>query len=119
MDEVKKARAKVRERERAIWNRVETVGREARAADGVVAKASATATAGTDAKKGRRKRLAPVRDKPGRSWASGDAGWSRFPSMIAQNLLLGSCLPALCGNSVSNRARPDNCNCECPRLKED
>ena len=49
MDEVKKARAKVRERERAIWNRVETVGREARAADGAV-KASAAATAGTDAR---------------------------------------------------------------------
>ncbi len=48
MDEVTKARAKVRERERAIWNRVEAVGREARAADGAKVKASATATAGTE-----------------------------------------------------------------------
>ncbi len=48
MDEVTKARAKVRERERAIWNRVEAVGREARAADGAKVEASATATAGTE-----------------------------------------------------------------------
>ncbi len=48
MDEVTKARAKVRERERAIWNRVEAVGREARAADGAKVKASATVTAGTE-----------------------------------------------------------------------
>jgi len=51
MDEVKKARAKVRERERAIWNRVEAVGYEARAADGATVKASAAATASTDARK--------------------------------------------------------------------
>lgn len=51
MDVVKKARAKVRERERAIWTPVETVGREARAADGATVKASAAATAGTDARK--------------------------------------------------------------------
>jgi len=50
MDDVKKARAKVRERERAIWTRVETVGREARAADGATVKASAAATAGTEAR---------------------------------------------------------------------
>lgn len=50
MDEVKQARAKVRERERAIWHRVETIGREARAADGATLKASAVATAGNDAK---------------------------------------------------------------------
>ncbi len=48
MDEVKQARAKVRERERGIWNRVETIGREARAADGATVKASAAATAGTE-----------------------------------------------------------------------
>ncbi len=53
MDEVRKARAKVRERERAIWNRVETVGREARAADGATVRASEAATAGTDARKER------------------------------------------------------------------
>ena len=51
MDEVKKARAKVRERERAIWNRVETAGREARAADATTAKASASATAGAETKR--------------------------------------------------------------------
>ena len=51
MDEVKQARAKVRERERVIWNRVETVGREARAADGATVKASAAATAGTEPKR--------------------------------------------------------------------
>ena len=49
MDEVTKARAKVRERERAIWNRVEAVGREARAAEGATVKASATA--GTETKR--------------------------------------------------------------------
>ena len=48
MDEVRKVRAKVRERERAIWTRVETIGREARAADGATVKASAAATAGTE-----------------------------------------------------------------------
>jgi len=48
MDEVTKAKTKVRERERAIWNRVETLGREARAADGATVKASASATAGTE-----------------------------------------------------------------------
>jgi hypothetical protein len=51
MDEVRKVRAKVRERERAIWNRVEAVGYEARAADGATVRASAAATAGTDARK--------------------------------------------------------------------
>ena len=51
MDEVTKARAKVRERERAIWNRVEAAGREARAADDATVKASATATAGTETKR--------------------------------------------------------------------
>ena len=51
MDEVTKARAKVRERERAIWNRVEAVGREARAADGAMVKTFATATAGTETKR--------------------------------------------------------------------
>ncbi len=51
MDEVTKARAKVRERERAIWNRVEAVGREARAADGATMRASATATAGAETKR--------------------------------------------------------------------
>ncbi len=51
MDEVKQARAKVRERERSIWNRVEVIGRDARAADGATVKASAAATAGTDARK--------------------------------------------------------------------
>ena len=49
MDEVTKARAKVRERERAIWNQVEAVGREARAADGATVKT--TATAGTETKR--------------------------------------------------------------------
>jgi hypothetical protein len=49
MDEVTKAKAKVRERERAIWNRVEAVGREACAADGATVKASATA--GTETKR--------------------------------------------------------------------
>lgn len=48
MDEVTKAKTKVRERERAIWNRVETLGREARAADGATVKASTAATAGTE-----------------------------------------------------------------------
>ncbi len=48
MDEVKKARAKVRERERAIWTRVETIGREARVADGATVEASAAATVGTE-----------------------------------------------------------------------
>ncbi len=43
MDEVTKARAKVRERERALWNRVEAVGREARAVDGAAMKVSASA----------------------------------------------------------------------------
>lgn len=38
------ATANVRERERAIWNTVETIGREARAADAVAQKAAATAT---------------------------------------------------------------------------
>ncbi len=47
---MRKARAKVRERERAIWPRVETVGHEARAADGARVKASSAATAGTDAR---------------------------------------------------------------------
>ncbi len=51
MDEVTKAKAKVRERERAIWNRVEAVGREARAVDGATVKASATATAGPETKR--------------------------------------------------------------------
>jgi len=51
MDEVTKAKAKVRERECAIWNRVEAVGREARAADGATVKASASATAGTETKR--------------------------------------------------------------------
>ena len=51
MDEVRKARAKVRERERAIWTGVETIGREARAADGAAVKASATATAGPETKR--------------------------------------------------------------------
>ena len=50
MDEVRKARAKVRERERGIWTRVKTAGREARAADGTAVMASAAAKAGTDAK---------------------------------------------------------------------
>ena len=53
MDEVKKARAKVREREREIWIRVETIGREARAADGATVKASAAATPGVDGKQER------------------------------------------------------------------
>ena len=51
MDEVAKARAKVRERERAIWNRVEVVGREARAADDATVKATATAGAETKREK--------------------------------------------------------------------
>lgn len=50
MDEVTKAKTKVRERERAIWNRVEAIGREARAADGA-AKASASMTADPEAKR--------------------------------------------------------------------
>ena len=50
MNEAREARAKVRERERAIWNHVETVGREARAADGATVRASATTTAGTETK---------------------------------------------------------------------
>jgi len=58
---VRKARAKVRERERAIWTRVETVGREARAADGATVKASATATAGTE----------PNREKQAQTLSSG------------------------------------------------
>lgn len=49
MDEVTKARAKVREGERAISNRVEAVGREARAADGATVKESAAA--GTETKR--------------------------------------------------------------------
>ncbi len=61
MDEVRQARAKVRERERAIWNRVETVGREARAADGAAVKASAAATAGTE----------PNREKQAQTLSSG------------------------------------------------
>jgi hypothetical protein len=48
--EVRKARAKVRECERAIWNRVETIGREARAADGATVKASAAETVGNEAR---------------------------------------------------------------------
>ena len=40
MDEVKTTRAKVRERERAVWNRVEAIGREARAADPAMARAA-------------------------------------------------------------------------------
>ena len=48
MDEARKARAKVSERELAIWNRVETVGREARAADGAMVQASVEAKAGID-----------------------------------------------------------------------
>lgn len=50
MDEVAKARAKVHERERAIWNRVETIGREARAADGA-AKAAASMKADPETKR--------------------------------------------------------------------
>ena len=61
MDEVRKARAKVRERERAIWTRVETIGREARAADGATMKASATATARTE----------PNREKQAQTLSSG------------------------------------------------
>ncbi len=61
MDDVKKARAKVRERERAIWTRVETVGREARAADGATVKATAAATAGTE----------PNREKQAQTLSSG------------------------------------------------
>ncbi len=61
MNEVTKARAKVRERERAIWTRVETVGREARAADGATVKASAAATAGTE----------PNREKQAQTLSSG------------------------------------------------
>jgi tetrahydrodipicolinate N-succinyltransferase len=48
MDEARKARAKVRERERAIWNHVETIEREARTANGAKVRASATAAAGTE-----------------------------------------------------------------------
>ena len=47
---MRKARAKVRERGRGIWTRMETVGREARAADGAAVKTLETATAGADAK---------------------------------------------------------------------
>ena len=61
MDEVKQARAKVCERERAIWNRVETVGQEARAVDGATVKASAAATAGTE----------PNREKQAQTLSSG------------------------------------------------
>ena len=41
--EIRQARAKVRERERAVWENVERVGREARASDTAAAKAAATA----------------------------------------------------------------------------
>jgi len=51
MNEATKMRAEVRERERAIWNRVETIGREARAADGATVKASAAATAGNEVRR--------------------------------------------------------------------
>ena len=51
MDEVARTRAKVRERERAIWNRMEAVGREARTADGATVKAMATAGAETKREK--------------------------------------------------------------------
>lgn len=47
MNEVTKAKAVVREKERAIWTRVEALGREARATDGAV-KASAAATPGAE-----------------------------------------------------------------------
>ncbi len=41
--EIRQARAKVRERERAVWENVERVGREARATDAAAARATATA----------------------------------------------------------------------------
>lgn len=43
--EIRQARAKVREREQAVWDGVERVGREARAADALAAKATASASA--------------------------------------------------------------------------
>jgi tetrahydrodipicolinate N-succinyltransferase len=61
MDEARKARAKVRERERAIWNHVETIEREARTANGAKVRASATAAAGTE----------PNREKQGQTLSSG------------------------------------------------
>ncbi len=41
--EIRQARAKVREREKAVWENVERVGREARAAAAISAKATASA----------------------------------------------------------------------------
>lgn len=61
MDEVRKARAKVRERERAIWNRVETVGREARAADGAAVRASAAAIVGAYAEQEKQAQIHDLR----------------------------------------------------------
>lgn len=59
MDEMRKTRAKVRERERAIWNRVETVGREARTADATSLKVSAAVS------------TEPNRDKQAQTLSSG------------------------------------------------
>ncbi len=61
MDEVRKVRAKVRERERAIWNHVETIEHKARTADDAKVKASATAAAGTE----------PNREKQAQTLSSG------------------------------------------------
>jgi hypothetical protein len=56
--ELRKAMRRVREREQAIWNRVEQIGKQARAADTKSERQSAATKADEDQRR-ERKRMAP------------------------------------------------------------